>query len=1075
MIYSMYHCHDYYSNPIAGVDSVVSPKQYVNRAKELGFKNFGFANHGNVYNWIEHKDLVEAAGMKYIHACELYLTMDHAGVDKKTRDNFHLVAISKNWDGVKELNRMVSKAFNRNDHHFYYMPRVSFDELEEISDNIMITTACVASPLGIKSTDESREKMINFLANHRKNCYLEIQHHCCDKQREYNQYLLKLSQGLGIPLIAGTDTHCLDIETEYARGLMQKAMDVHYSDEETFNLRLLSDTEIGDEYTKQAALPGVDWLEAIEETNRMASRVEEFELDKSFKYPHIYDNAEEVFWGQIVDGFKNHPYASKRYTWSEVEPRCREEFEVMRDTGAIDFMLLQAYVRKWEKENGVHTGFGRGSVGGSFVAYLLGITDIDSIKYGLSFSRFMSRERVNLADIDTDYDEESREKTRDFMMNRHLDLPQMESTEIITFGTMATRKAIEYMGKAFDLPLEEVKEIKGRLGEDDEIPDSLREKYPEMFKYVDDVRGVVINTSSHASGHVVTDRNIAEELGICTNANDEYPICAQEMTVLDRYNWVKFDLLGLRTLQLINLCAEYVGLPCLTPDSPEIGDLQDEKVYESLQKDSAMIFQYESDMAYAFIKQFFSKQTIDKIQKRLGNVDFARMGAIATAALRPAGTSYRDKIAHGDFVDYDLEPMQKFLDPTFGRLIFQESITGFLVEFCGYTSGKADVVRRLVAKKHPEDLEKVLPEIEEGFVGIMGNKYGLEEERALSEIKPFIQTIIDASSYAFNEAHSLSYHGLSYISCWERYYYPLEWACAGLNAYNGYDKQTISITNWCKRNGINIKPVRFGQSRAGYSFNRETNEIYKGADSVKRMNVEAAESLYKLSQNPPETFTGLLYRIKEEKACKTDQTEVLIKIGYFADYGEINALLQIFSVFQSYYKTDNKYKRFKNLKIDKLDAKRITSFVREYAERETDKTLMNVNMQAMLEKMEENFKLYTPYRKIKDIIEDQKELLGYIDLQDPKYRGMGYVEEISTKFAPRMKMVGLSNGKILNCRTYKNLYNSKPIKEGDIIFIISGRSKVKQMCVDPVMKVFKPDPSGEKEYWIEKYNIVKGL
>ena len=254
--------------------------------------------------------------------------------------------------------------------------------------------------------------------------------------------------------------------------------------------------------------------------------------------------------------------------------------------------------------------------------------------------------------------------------------------------------------------------------------------------------------------------------------------------------------------------------------------------------------------------------------------------------------------------------MQRFLDPTFGRLIFQESITGFLVEFCGYTSGKADVVRRLVAKKHPEDLEIVLPEIKAGFVRVMGEKYGLTEEKALSEIEPFIQTIIDASSYAFNEAHSLSYHGLSYISCWERLYYPLEWACAGLNAYNGHDDQTISITNWCKRNKINIKPVRFGTSRAGYSFNRETQEIYKGADSIKRMNVDAAENLYKLSQNPPDTFVKLLYKIKEEKACKSDQVEALIKIGYFDAYGEINALLHVFDAFQSYYKTDNQYKRY---------------------------------------------------------------------------------------------------------------------------------------------------------------------
>lgn len=1067
----MYHCHDYYSNPIAGVDSVVSPKQYVERAVELGFKNFGISNHGNIYNWIERKDLIEAAGMKYIHDCEFYITFDTEKSAEKHRDNYHLVLIAKNWEGVKELNRLSAKTFNRNDFHFYYMPRLSFEELETISDNIMVTTACVASPLGVKSTDESRERMINFLRRHRENCYLEIQHHCCDKQREYNKYMYSLSQSLGIPLIAGTDTHNLDEETERARELMQRAMDVHYSDEDTFNLRLLSDEELHLEYMIQDALPENVWCEAIEETNRMADRVEPFTLDKVFKYPHIYDNAEEVFWSKIVEGFKNHPYASRRYTWAEVEPRCREEYGVMKDTGAIDFMLLQSYVRHWEKDNGVRTGFGRGSVGGSFVAYLLGITDIDSIKYNLSFSRFMSRERVNLADVDTDYDDESREKTREFMMKRHLDLPNIQSSEIVTFGTMATRKAIEYMGKAFGLSLEEVKEIKANLGEDDEITDALRKKYPEMMHYVDMVIGVVINTSSHASGHVVTDRKIAEELGICSNKDDEYPICAQEMTILDRYNWVKFDLLGLRTLKLINLCSEYAGLPYFTPDSPEIDDLKDVNVYRSLRDDSTMIFQYESDSAYAFVKQFFSEITMGKVVNRLGDIDFARMGAIATAALRPAGKSYRDKIAYGDFVDYDLKPMQDFLDPTFGRLIFQESITGFLVEFCGYTPGKADVIRRLVAKKHPEDLEKVLPEITEGFCRVMGEKYGLTEEKAKSEIEPFIQTIIDASSYAFNEAHSLSYHGISYISCWERLYYPVEWACAGLNAYNGYDKQTTSITTWCKKNGINIKPIKFGESRAGYSYNKEAREIYKGVDSIKHMNVKAAEALYQLSQEvKPSSFTDLLYQIKANKCCNAQQLEILVRLNYFSEYGEINALLQTLNVFESFYKTDKKYGRQKNIKIEKLEKDGILDLAREFAERETEKTLMQINMQGLIERMEGNFKKYCPERKIKDIIDDQMEYLGYIDIQGKKYAQLAYVEDVSTKYAPRARLIGLRHGNILECRTRKTKYKNHPFKAGDILRVYSGEWLPKKQCVDAEMKIFKDIP-GTKEYWLTAYRV----
>lgn len=1077
--YSMYHCHDYYSNPIAGVDSVVSPQRYVDAAKELGFKNFGFANHGNLYNWIEHKDLIEAEGMKYIHACELYLTFDSGEEDEegellRHRDNYHMVAIAKNWEGVKELNRLVSNAFNRSDGvHFYFMPRVTYDELCGVSDNLMFTTACVASPLGVKSSDESREKCIEFLAQHKDNCYLEIQHHPCDKQAEYNRYIYNLSVELGIPLIAGTDTHSLDDTSEAARQLLQKAMNVRYDDENEFNLKLLSYEELCAAYRQQNSLSEAVWLEAIENTNRMADRIETFSLDFVFKYPRITENGEEKLWKKIEEGFRSHPIASKRYSWDEVKERCREEYEVMRDTGAVDFMLLQAYLREWEVANGVHTGFGRGSVGGSFVAYLLRITDIDSIKNKLSFSRFMSRERISLADIDTDYDDDSRKKTREFMMTRHLDLPGMDSSEIVTFGTMNTRKAIEYMGKAFDLSLDTVRDIKNSLGQNDEVTPELRAKYPELFEYVDIVKGVVINTSSHASGHLVTDRVIAEELGLCSNKDDPYPICCQEMSVLDKYNWVKFDLLGLRTLKHINLCSEYAGLPYLTPDSTVIADMRDPAVYAELQKDTSMIFQYESDMAYAFVRRFFAKDVLEKVKEKLGSVDLARMGAIATAALRPAGSSYRNEIAYGDFVSYDVKQIQDFLNPTFGRLVFQETITGFLVEFCGYSSGEADVVRRLVAKKHPEDLEKVLPEITEGFCRVMGEKYGMDEATAHSVIEPFLQTIIDASSYAFNEAHSISYHGISYISAWERLYYPVEWACAGLNAYNGFDRQTTSITNWCKRNGINVKPIRFGESRSGYSFNKETREIFKGVDSVKFMNPTVAEELFALSKEHFNTFTELLYAIGQRTTCNSRQVDALIRLGYFSDFGEINVLLSLYEVFLGYYKSDHSYKRFRNFKIETLESRGIADLARTFAENATEKTLQKVDVQRLLEHMEVNFTKFCKRRELQRVIEDQMELLGYIDIQDPKYSGIVYIEEVTnTKFSPRVRVLGLKSGVIMECKVRQAIYKKNPIHKGDVLRVTAGQWQNKKVCVDPEMRIFKDDP-GVREYWLTKYHKVE--
>ena len=1133
--YTIYHCHDYYSNPIAGVDSVVSPQQYAVKAAELGIRTFGFSNHGNIYNWIEEKDVIESSGMKYLHASEIYVTLNNSESSERLRDNYHLVAISKNWDGVMELNGLVSKAFNRDDgYHFYYMPRITFDELDQISDNIMITTACVASPLGIKSTDESRERMIKFLWQHHDNCYLEIQHHNCDKQKDYNRYICQLSKALDIPLIAGTDTHCLNEDTELARLLMQNAMGVSYPDEETFNLRLMSYSEICDEYSKQNATPESVWLEALENTNRMADRVESFELDKSFKYPYMSKNADELLWQKIRTGFENHPFASKKYSWSDVEDRCKEEYEVIKDTGAVDFILLQAHVRDWEKKNGVHTGFGRGSVGGSFVAYILGITDIDSIKNNLSFSRFMSRERVNLADIDTDYDEASREKTRKFMMEDHLDLPGIEASEIVTFGTMGVRKAIEYLGKAFDLSLSEVNDIKSKLGDKDEVTDELRRKYPELFRFVDIVQGVVINTSSHASGHVITDRKIAEELGLCSNKGDQYPICCQEMSILDKYNWVKFDLLGLRTLEHINLCSEYAGLPYLTPDTPIINDLQDPEVYKSLSKDTTMIFQYESNLATHFIQTFFAEKTIKKVKKRLGDYDYARMGSIATAALRPGSTSYREDVANGQFVDYDLNQFQKFLDPTFGRLIFQETITGFLVEFCGYTSGKADVIRRLVAKKHPEDLEKVLPEITDGFCNVMGEKYGFTREQAEAAIKPFEQTIIDASSYAFNEAHSTSYHGISYISCWERLYYPVEWACAGLNAYNGYEKQTVSITNWCKKNNIKISPVRFGHSVAGYTFDTKERVIYKGIGGIKGLSDKVGDEIQVLYSNHYDSFTDLLYDLKDKvPSLKRDQLEVLIKLGYFEMFGNANKLLYVCSRFDQLYKrkTINRdaaheldldpeiIRRFSGketaTRIDEIDVEKyiLTNMInRDDIEKcrkrgsGTDWSTKKVANKLGLDlqspdllpyatkiiiggwsdiRNRELIKYYeetaTPAPvSITTQIAWEKEYLGYIEYSNPDLdKRLIYVMNLNTKYSPRFDAYCLKTGETVMMKVKKRKWKEKEVKvsyadlpfnNGDILYMRKCKQEFARKMNDD--GEWGADTS-RKDWWLYDYGIVE--
>lgn len=426
-------------------------------------KAMAFSEHGSVFEWYHKKEAIEEAGMKYIHAVEAYVTEDNdsdhkkvkttysaldlivSGTSKKdvsvtfekywqredgmwlaermdgkttaidpdtiiikeekvikTRDNYHCVLIAKNLDGVHEINKLVSKSFQRNDNHFYYMPRIYLDDIINTSDNVIITTACLGGILA-KGTEEVKDRFLDFLVKNKHRCYLEIQHHNVEDQITYNQQLYELSKKYGIPLIAGTDTHALNEAHMEGRKILQLSKGVHFAEEDAWDLTLKSYLELCKAYKIQNSLPEEVWREAIAETCRMADRVEEFTLDKNTKYPKIYDHPLQTYKNKINDAYKKHPYVRKRYKPSEINPIIREEVEVYDKTKSIDFMLLQTYLREWEKKHDIDCGYGRGSVSGSEVAYILGITQMDSKKFGLNFFRFMNPSRVTNADIDTDY------------------------------------------------------------------------------------------------------------------------------------------------------------------------------------------------------------------------------------------------------------------------------------------------------------------------------------------------------------------------------------------------------------------------------------------------------------------------------------------------------------------------------------------------------------------------------------------------------------------------------------------------------------------------------------------------
>ena len=388
-----YHLHSDLSNCVTNIDSITKYKQYIEYAKELGMKAMAFAEHGSCMEWYHKKQEIEKAGMLYIHGEEFYVTET---LDDKIRDNYHLVLLARNYDGFREINRLVTKSFNRQNNSFYYVPRISMDDVFNTSDNVIVTTACLGGPLN-KGTDEVKDRFIEFLSNHKDRCFLEIQHHNVEAQKQYNQYLVELSKETGLRLIAGTDTHALNKQHLDGRKKLQEAKSVRFADEDDWDLVAKSYEELCRSYEIQDAISKSDWHSAIENTNLLIEMVEPFEISTAYKYPKLYENGDAVLKKKINEGFVERGI-NKCPNKQVYVDRIHHEMEAIEHNGAQDFFLLEEDYKKAMRQKGIGYGYSRGSCSGSIICYLLHITDVDSVKYNLNFDRFLNSERVSLAD-----------------------------------------------------------------------------------------------------------------------------------------------------------------------------------------------------------------------------------------------------------------------------------------------------------------------------------------------------------------------------------------------------------------------------------------------------------------------------------------------------------------------------------------------------------------------------------------------------------------------------------------------------------------------------------------------------
>ncbi len=968
------------------------------------------------------------AGLKYIHSVEIYLT---ESLEDKIRDNYHTILIAKNADGVKELNSLVSRSSDRE--HFYYTNRISFDEFLGISSNIITTSACLASPLNRLPDTHPR-----YMELAKKYDFLEVQAHNHPEQIEYNKRLLKLSKEIGTPLIAGTDTHSANKYKAECRSILLKSKHKSYGDEDAFDLSYKTYDELVEMFREQNALPEAEYLSAIENTNRLYDLTDDIELDTSIKYPILYGTREEDDrrFTELVE----HKFDDKLSRGIIPETQrdafrkaIDEEMRVLRKLKMTGFMLSMAEIISWCRDSGMAVGTARGSVGGSRVAYITDITDLNPETWGTLFSRFANEDRVEPGDIDTDVVDTDRPAIFQHIVEK---FGTEFTARVASFGTMKAKGVIDDVGRALALEwsekhpnnkdnpwsLSNVARIKLEFDANEE---KTKHKYPELFYYFDGLFDTKISQSIHSAGMVISPITLADNYGVFDKDGE---LCLTlDMDNAHMAGLIKYDMLILKSVKVIRDTCNYAGVPY--PKTSDI-DFDDKEVWDDICKDQTAIFQFESSFAAQSLKKFHPHSIFDM--------------SLVTACIRPSGASYRDDLLQRKIHKNPSSAIDKLLEVNLGYLVYQEDVTRYLTDVCGLSGSKADTVRRGIAKKKLDELEKMMPEILAGYCASSGKP----KDEAEKEVTEYLKVIEDASSYMFNYNHSIAYCLLGYYYGYFRHYYPIEFITSYLN--NSANEDDIKTgTELATRRGIRVTMPKWGISKSEYFYDKEKNLIAKGLASIKYMSKGIAEELYDLAHSKMYTkFVDVLTDIKQT-SLDTRQLDILIKLDYFSDFGNQRELLYITDMFYNTFKQGEA----KQIKKDQINGTPLEPIVVKYSVGTTKtgnvaKSYTLLDVVSIMRETENAIKA-THMEDLSDVAKAKnfEEVMGYAGYVSGKEedRRKLYITEIyplkrkrdNKQFGYSVLTKSIGSGKDSRFTIFNNVYNTDPIHKGDIVYLKS--------------------------------------
>jgi DNA polymerase-3 subunit alpha len=884
MKFTHLHCHSEYSL----LDGLPKIEEILNYCKKLGMDSVALTDHGNISGAVEFYKKAKELGIKPIIGCEVYLAFERMYQKRPKIDDkkYHLVLLVKNETGYKNLVKLITKSYLEG---FYYKPRIDEELLSQYCEGLIGLSACLQGKIPqlilAKKIDEAEKTAKKYQEIFGKeNFYLELQHHPnLREQKIVNEALIEISKKLKIPLVATNDCHYLRPEDAEAQDiLMLINTGADPNDPERLTMR-------ADDFSMRSPEKMMEDFknvpEAIENTQRIVEACNfEFKLGEIkmpiFKTPNG-KSPEEYLEELCYQGLKKR-YGEK--VEQRILDRLKYELEVIKKTGfASYFLIVQDFVN-WAKSQKIVVGPGRGSVGGSLVAFVLGITEIDPLKYDLLFERFLNPERVSPPDIDLDFTDERRGEVIEYLAQKY---GRDRVAQIITFGTMAARAVVRDVGRALGYsysycdkiaklipPHSNLDEALARVAELREIYQA-DEKAQRLLDLARKLEGRARHASTHACGVVISTLPLDEICPLQHPTQDERAIVTQYgMRSLEDLGLLKIDILGLKNLTLIEETLKKIRAIHKKEIKLDEISFDDKKTYKLFQRGETIgVFQFESEGMRKWLRKL-KPNCFDDL--------------VAMIALyRPGPMQFLQDYIDGKFkrkkIEYLHPKLKPILEKTYGVMIYQEQLMEVARSLAGFTLGEADVLRKAVGKKIRELLEAQREKLIEGMI-----KNGIGKEIA----QKIWEWILPFASYGFNKSHSVSYAKIAFYTAFLKAHFPLEFMASLLTSEQADVEKIGFLIEECKRMGIEVLPPDINESFRNFSVVPGKNQIRFGLLAIKNVGENTVEAIVeeRKKNGPFNSLTDFLLRI-EPKNLNKKSLESMIKAGVFDRFEERNQLL----------------------------------------------------------------------------------------------------------------------------------------------------------------------------------------